>query len=114
MYIIEIAKDTKAYDSWNEVPDVKLSSLVLLSPDKNSNIKLEGFAKYVCMKEALATVGGFKLMANICYAMFDDMSIKYRITNDNIEATLIKTNKVLNDIISTTLIRSGEERDFMI
>ena len=114
MYIVTTKDGTTEYETWNDVPNVKISSLILLSPDKKNDIKLEGFIKYICMKEALATVGGFKLMANICYAVFNKISIKYRITNDNVEATLINTNDVINNLISDSLIRAGEDQDFVI
>lgn len=115
MYIIKTTKgDVIKLHMWTECPNVKLSSLELLSPDLKSNLKIEGYGHYVCMKEALMSLEGFKIVANICYAFNKKYAVKYRITDNGSSSTLINNNVILDKSINNNIIRYGEKLSFVI
>jgi hypothetical protein len=115
MYIIE-TEDKKAIkiESWAECPSVKISSLILLSPDLKNKIKIEGFGSYVCMKEALMTQAGFKIVANICYAFNKRYAVKFRITDTENTSTLIENNLILGKSINKSTLHHGAKGEFVI
>lgn len=116
MYIIETINSEEAnFDTWAQVPNtVKITSLRLLSPDKKHSIKIEGYETYICMKEALMISEGFNVVANICYAINKNYSIKHRITNDDCTSTYIADSLILANSLNKDAIRSGVKSDFVI
>lgn len=115
MYIIvnenEIAQP---YETWVEVPDVKISSLTIYAPNLENNITIKGYQSYVCMKEALVKDDGFEIVANICYAINDKYSVKYRITNEECTSTSIFDSAILEQSLNKTNMRYGAKSDFVI
>jgi hypothetical protein len=115
MYIVEtIDKAKNELNSWAECQDVKISSLLLLSPSLKNSIKIEGYSSYVCMKEALMTTEGFKIVANICYAFNKKYAVKYRITDDGSSSTLVSNSVILGKSLNKNTIRHGVKDEFVI
>jgi hypothetical protein len=115
MYIVKTINGDKIdFNSWIEIPKVKISSITLLSPDTKSKIEIEGYSSYVGMKEALVTPNGFEIVANICYAINKRYSVKYRITNTNCVSTLIENSSMLKKSLNKSTMRNGAKLNFMI
>lgn len=115
MYIIINYKgEDRQINSWVECPDVKISSLRLFSPNLKNHIKIEGYSSYVCMKEALMTTEGFKIVANICYAFNKKSAVKFRITDEDNTSTLIANSVILGKSLNKNTIRHGVKDEFVI
>jgi len=115
MYIVKtINRDKIDFDSWIEIPKVKISSIILLSPDTKNSIEMEGYSSYIGMKEALITQNGFEIVANICYAFNKRYAVKYRITNTDCVSTLIENSSMLKKSLNKSTMRNGAKLNFMI
>ncbi|MBU2007465.1 MAG: hypothetical protein KKF08_19010, partial [Gammaproteobacteria bacterium] len=57
------------------------------------------------MKEALMSFEGFKIVANICYALNKKYAVKYRITDNGSSSTLINNSVILGKSINKKTIR---------
>jgi hypothetical protein len=102
------------FNIWIECPNTKISSLTILSPDLKKNIKIEGYSLFVCMKEALMTADGFKIVANICYAFNKKYAVKYRITDEGSSSTLISNSELLCKSLNKNTMRHGVKDEFVI
>jgi len=115
MYKVIIKDKVIESENWADIPNAKISSLILLSPDKSRQLEISGFSKYICMKEALLNLSGqIVLAANICYGIKSKTAIKFRVANDSITSTMLNPKNILANIVSKNQVRSGVTSKIMI